>query len=718
MGLDRPIDITAEQQKTLLALLKRHLPNTTAWVYGSRVKWTARPQSDLDLVVFTMPDQDRRVSELREAFEESNLPFRVDLFVWDAVPEQFHKQIETEHVVLVEREERGVASEWREVKLGELGEVNRGRSRHRPRNAPELYRGPYPFVQTGDIKASGGRITSHTQTYNEVGLAQSRLWPANTMVITIAANIAETAILTYPACFPDSVVGFVAEESKCDVRFVEYMFRLLRSKIQRENVGTGSVQDNINLQTLDELRLLIPPLPEQRAIAHVLGTLDDKIELNRRMNETLEAMARALFKSWFIDFDPVRAKAALRNHSPLEGESAKAPSGITPPLRGSRRDKGASTQMSRWGAIKRFYTQQTLQKAQTLRESQTNAEGLLWHYLRDKQLAGHKFRRQQPIGPYIVDFACMPKKLLIELDGGQHAEQHTYDKKRDEFLREKGYKILRFWNNDVFENCFGVLEAIRATVQDPPPQQSAPKGLTTATPPQGGSDWSVERARAYLDRMPQHLADLFPDRLVDSELGPIPEGWEVGVLDDMVELLSGGTPKTSIAEYWDGDIPWYTAKDAPSLSDVFVLETERSITQAGVENSAAKILPVRTTVITARGTVGRLACLGMPMAMNQTCYGIRGDRGYPDLFTYLSVRMTVNELQRRTHGTIFDTITRQTFKTVRMVLPPPDLAKTFESAVSPTMGRILSNLHESRTLSTFRDALLPRLISGEFRAVS
>ncbi len=201
-------------------------------------------------------------------------------------------------------------SNWREVKLGELGEVNRGRSRHRPRNAPKLYGGPYPFVQTGDIKSSGGRITSHKQTYNEVGLAQSRLWPINTMVITIAANIAETAILTYPACFPDSVIGFIANESICDVRFVEYTFRLLRNKIQQENVGTGSVQDNINLQTLDELRFLLPPLSEQRAIAHVLGTLDDKIELNHQINETLESTARALFKSWFVDFDPVRAKMA------------------------------------------------------------------------------------------------------------------------------------------------------------------------------------------------------------------------------------------------------------------------------------------------------------------------------------------------------------------------------------------------------------------------
>ena len=118
MGLDRPIDITAEQRKTVLALLGRHLPNTTAWVYGSRAKWTARLQSDLDLVVFATPEQERRVSDLREAFEESDLPFRVDLFIWDAVPEKFRKQIEAEHVVLVEREEQVVGNGWRETVYG------------------------------------------------------------------------------------------------------------------------------------------------------------------------------------------------------------------------------------------------------------------------------------------------------------------------------------------------------------------------------------------------------------------------------------------------------------------------------------------------------------------------------------------------------------------------------------------------------------------------
>ncbi len=153
-------------------------------------------------------------------------------------------------------------SDWRLVKLGELGEVTRGRSRHRPRYAEHLYGGQYPFIQTGDIKASGGRITTYEQTYSEAGLAQSRLWPAKTMCITIAANIAETGILTFSACFPDSVVGFIADESKCDIYFVEYTFRYLRQSIQHE--ASGSVQDNINLETLNRLHFPLPPLSEQR----------------------------------------------------------------------------------------------------------------------------------------------------------------------------------------------------------------------------------------------------------------------------------------------------------------------------------------------------------------------------------------------------------------------------------------------------------------------
>ena len=117
--------------------------------------------------------------------------------------------------------------------------------------------------------------------------------------------------------------------------------------------------------------------------------------------------------------------------------------------------------------IKRSYTRRTLERAKTLRREQTDAEGLLWRHLSRKQLAGYKFRRQQPIGPYIVDFVCMSQKLVIELDGGQHGEQHAYDERRDDYLRGKGYRILRFWNNEVFQSCMDVLETVYQGLIDP-----------------------------------------------------------------------------------------------------------------------------------------------------------------------------------------------------------------------------------------------------------
>ena len=335
---------------------------------------------------------------------------------------------------------------------------------------------------------------------------------------------------------PNLVCGYhlaiLRPSSEIDGAYLFYALSTDQAQEQFHSCANGVTRFGLRKADIESIEILLPPLPEQRAIAHILGTLDDKIELNRRMNETLEAMARALFKSWFVDFDPVRAR--------MEG-----------------RDTG----------------------------------------------------------------------------------------------------------------------------------------------------------------LPKHVADLFPDRLMDSELGEIPEGWSVGVLDDMVELRSGGTPRTSASNYWNGDIPWYTAKDAPSLSDVFVLTTERRVTQAGVKNSATSILPEGTTIITARGTVGRLACLGIPMAMNQTCYGIRGADGYPDFFTYWSIRVVVDELQRRTHGTIFDTITRQTFKVVERTLVPVDLAQAFETMITPIMVRLLRNLNESRTLAVLRDSLLPRLVSGVLSVV-
>ena len=331
----------------------------------------------------------------------------------------------------------------------------------------------------------------------------------------------------------------VTPGTEVDRTFFYYLLRYLKPyfiRIAQNKQTTGL--GHVTKSDLENMEVAIPPLPDQLYIARILGTLDDKIELNRRMNATLESMARALFKSWFVDFEPVRAK--------MDG---------------------------RW------------------------------------------------------------------------------------------------------------------------------------------------RRGESLPGMPAELYDLFPEHLMPSELGEVPEGWDVGVLDDAIELLSGGTPKTAVSEYWNGTIPWYTAKDAPSPADVFVVDTERKITQAGIDNSSTRMLPEGTTIITARGTVGRLACLGIPMTMNQTCYGIRGEKGYPDYFTYWNIRMTVDELQRRTHGTIFDTITRQTFKFVDALLPPVSLATKFENVVQPTMDRILRNLHEIRNLVDLRNSLLSSLMSGKSQPI-
>ena len=295
-------------------------------------------------------------------------------------------------------------------------------------------------------------------------------------------------------------------------------------------LNVGAVFDSLKCADVPNFMLRIPPLPEQRAIAHILGTLDDKIELNRKMSETLEAMARALFKSWFVDFDPVRAK--------MEG-----------------RDPG------------------------------------------------------------------LPKKI----------------------------------------------------------------------------------------------AELFPSRMVESELGEIPEGWKVTPFAETVEILGGGTPKTSIAEYWDGDIPWFSVVDAPEISNVWVVNTEKKVTRAGVENSSSRVLPVGTTIISARGTVGRIALVGVPMAMNQSCYGLRGRTGARGYFTHFATGELISSLQQRAHGSVFDTITRDTLASISVVEPPAALVESFEFRVGPMLERIRTGLFSSGSLTALRDALLPKLISGQIR---
>jgi type I restriction enzyme S subunit len=193
-------------------------------------------------------------------------------------------------------------SNWLIKELQQLGEFSRGKSKHRPRNDKRLFiNGSYPFIQTGEIKEANLYIKNNFQSYNDFGLKQSKLWPANTLCITIAANIAETSLLGYPMCFPDSVVGFNAFKEESSELFMHYVFKYIKKKIQ--NSASGSIQDNINIDFLTGLKFRVPSKQYQDKIAQILSSLDKKIDINNNINTELELMVKTFYDYWFVQFD-------------------------------------------------------------------------------------------------------------------------------------------------------------------------------------------------------------------------------------------------------------------------------------------------------------------------------------------------------------------------------------------------------------------------------
>lgn len=256
---------------------------------GNNTRIAAQPKLALDrLKTITLPipsslsEQQRIVGILDEAFEgiarakanaEQNLQNARALF-------ESHLQS-----VFTQR-----GKGWKQKTLEEIATIfGRGKSKHRPRNEPKLYGGKYPFIQTGDIRNANHFITEYSQTYSEVGLAQSKLWPKGTLCITIAANIAETAILGFDACFPDSVIGVVANPKEAEVGFIEYLLQSFKARIQA--LGKGSAQANINIGTFEHERFPFPPVAEQK---HIVAKLDSLSEETQRLESLYQQKLAAL----------------------------------------------------------------------------------------------------------------------------------------------------------------------------------------------------------------------------------------------------------------------------------------------------------------------------------------------------------------------------------------------------------------------------------------
>ena len=329
------IDLNPKHFETVQHLLAKHVPGCEVRVFGSRAKWTAGDYSDLDLVVICNQTSNLvQIRKLKEEFEDSNLPIRVDVLDWDIISEEFKRVIVDKYEVIQRAEpvtayrEEVVPScnssiennHWNLVKLGDVVKINPQRKLKKTVQAFHL--------AMRDIEVHKREIVSCS--YREFNGSGTRFQNGDTLLARITPCL-ENGKTVYVDCLKPNKVGHGSTEfivlsgikGKTDNLFVYYLardpsFRTLAIHSMRGSTGRQRVDAN----SLRLFELSLPSIEEQRRITHILGTLDDKIELNRQMNETLEATARAIFKSWFVDFDPVKAKMEGRKPPGMDAETA------------------------------------------------------------------------------------------------------------------------------------------------------------------------------------------------------------------------------------------------------------------------------------------------------------------------------------------------------------------------------------------------------------
>jgi type I restriction enzyme S subunit len=401
-----------------------------------------------------------------------------------------------------------MAGNWRDITLGDFVTLQRGHDLTEPERrvgrVPVVgSAGQNGFHDTALAKGPGIVIGRSGASFGQVHFSEVDFWPHNTGL-------------------------YVTDFKGNDPRFAFYFLKAL----DFDRYNSGSAQPSLNRNFIYPIPIRVPTPEEQKAIAAVLGALDKKIELHRRMNGTLEAIAQTLFQSWFVDFGPVRSK----------------------------------------------------------------------------------------------------------LDG------------------------------------------------------QYPVGLDATT------------------------ANLFPSGFDDSVAGHIPKGWTVEPVGQVVECVGGGTPSTAEPKYWEGGtFHWTTPKDFSSLQAPILLTTDRRLTEAGIAKISSGLLPVGTVLLSSRAPVGYLAITAIPVAINQGFIAMKCNECATNVFMLNWCQTNMAEIESRATGTTFAEISKQNFRPIRIVLPPKELMAAFTDRVAPLYAKIEANLRESRALANVRDALLPKLLSGELR---
>lgn len=427
-----------------------------------------------------------------------------------------------------------MANDWPTLTLREAG-VNLIDCVHKtPAATPTGYAYvAIPQMSKGRIDFTTARRINQADFATWTQKANPQAWD---VVLSRRCNPGETALVAPGEQFAlgQNLVLLRADGNRVYPPFLRWLMRSPEwwEQIQR-NLNVGAVFDSLKCADVPNFQLRIPPLYQQEAIAAVLGSLDDKIEQNRRTGGKLEALARAVFKAWFVDFEPVKAKAA-----------------------------GATA------------------------------------------------------------FPGMPAAIFAA----------------------------------------------------------------------------------------------FPNRLLSSPSGPVPEGWEVRPIGDLVSVKGGGTPSTKVAEYWDGGTHfWATPKDLSGLQDPVLLRTERRITDVGAECISSGVMPEDTVLLSSRAPVGYTALAKVPIAVNQGFIAMTCDGPLPPHYVLHWTRSSLEEIKSRASGTTFPEISKTSFRPIPAIVPAPVVVEEFEQFARGLFGLIEADARESRQLGELRDYLLPRLLRGSVR---
>ncbi|RJQ33051.1 restriction endonuclease subunit S [Candidatus Parcubacteria bacterium] len=262
---------------------------------GSHKRYYISQYQNMEVVVPPLPEQ-KKIAEILGTVDDEIRKTDEVIVATEKLKRGLMQQLFTRgigHTKFKKTEIGEIPEGWIISKLSEVAKVERGKFSHRPRNAPEFYGGDIPFIQTGDVVDSNGKISSYTQTLNEKGLSVSKLFRKGTIVITIAANIGDTGILQFDSCFPDSLVGITPSE-KIDAVFLEYYLRTKKEYLN--SISTQSAQKNINLEKLNPLLVVLPAKDEQQKIAEIMSSIDEKISINQKLKGRLTFLKKGLMQ--------------------------------------------------------------------------------------------------------------------------------------------------------------------------------------------------------------------------------------------------------------------------------------------------------------------------------------------------------------------------------------------------------------------------------------